>query len=135
LVVLIQVLAFHIPKSIALANMSGLLTILIAVNLCWSAYLTFLFYRRHQKPSANKFSGPIKTNNKIKLFRFNPFNDVGGDQSFILTLLDETNSGIVLTSLHNRNITRVYAKPIKNGEGEISLSNEEKNAIFKTINS
>lgn len=107
--------------------------ILIMFNILWLAYLTFILYRKNSnKKTDNKIDN--KNNLKINLTRFNPFDDLGGDQSFILTLLNENNSGVVVTSLHNRDLTRIYAKPIKNGEGENSvLSKEEKLAILKTI--
>ncbi|OGG00745.1 hypothetical protein A3D78_01910 [Candidatus Gottesmanbacteria bacterium RIFCSPHIGHO2_02_FULL_39_14] len=67
---------------------------------------------------------------KVGILRFNPFADTGGDQSFILSLLDETDSGVVLTSLHNRNNTRWYAKNVINGKGQqFDLTNEELKAI------
>lgn len=67
---------------------------------------------------------------KIGLLRFNPFSDTGGDQSFILSITDKHNSGIVLTSLHSRTGTRWYAKSVKNGKGiEHELSNEEEKVI------
>lgn len=72
----------------------------------------------------------------MQLVRFNPFDDIGGDQSFILCLLDNTNSGVIITSLHSRDITRIYAKSIKSGEGDNAvLSGEETRALIKTINS
>lgn len=107
--------------------------ILIIFNLLGLIYLTFIFYKRN---SGRKIENKAENKNglKINLTRFNPFNDLGGDQSFILTLLNENNSGAVITSLHNRDLTRIYAKPVKNGEGENSvLSKEEKLAILKTI--
>lgn len=67
---------------------------------------------------------------KIGLVRFNPFNDTGGDQSFILSLVDEKNSGVVISGLHTRNGTRWYAKQIQDGKGvEHELSNDEIKAI------
>ena len=68
---------------------------------------------------------------KVGFVRFNPFSDTGGDQSFSLALLNAKNSGIVLTSLHSRTITRFYAKKIKNGKPEkgVELSAEEKQAL------
>ena len=67
---------------------------------------------------------------KIGLVRFNPFNDTGGDQSFILALVDEQDSGVVISGLHTRNGTRWYAKKIHNGVGvEHELSNDEVKAI------
>jgi len=67
---------------------------------------------------------------KIGLVRFNPFNDTGGDQSFILALIDAEESGVVISGLHTRNGTRWYAKKISNGHGvEHELSNDEVKAI------
>lgn len=67
---------------------------------------------------------------KIGLVRFNPFNDTGGDQSFILALIDSAESGVVISGLHTRNGTRWYAKKISNGQGvEHELSSDEIKAI------
>ncbi|MDO8269460.1 MAG: DUF4446 family protein [Candidatus Levybacteria bacterium] len=67
---------------------------------------------------------------KIGLVRFNPFNDTGGDQSFILSLVDEKNSGVVVSGLHTRNGTRWYAKQVHEGKGvEHELSSDELKAI------
>ena len=65
------------------------------------------------------------------MVRFNPFSDVGGDQSFSLALLDKRNNGIVITSLYAREGSRVFGKPIENGLSPHSLSEEEKEAIKK----
>lgn len=67
---------------------------------------------------------------KIGLIRFNPFAETGGDQSFCLAVLDGNDSGFVISSLHSRDITRLYAKAVKKGQpvGH-ELSNEEKQAI------
>ena len=67
---------------------------------------------------------------KVGFVRFNPFPATGGDQSFALSLLDETDSGFVLSSLHSRDTTRFYAKTVKNGVGVgHELSKEELKAI------
>jgi hypothetical protein len=65
----------------------------------------------------------------LGVLRFNPFNDVGGDQSFALALVDGYGNGVVISSLHMRNVTRVYAKPLKKWESEHHLTDEEKRAI------
>lgn len=113
-----------------------LFTILNFIGFC---YLIFLFYKKSHNTHKNLSQVELKSdlaNFKIGLTRFNPFEDMGGDQSFILCLLDQNNSGVIITSLHNRDITRVYAKPIKSGEGEnFTLSKDEKSAILKTIKS
>ena len=70
---------------------------------------------------------------KIGVVRFNPFKDTGGDQSFAIALLDKNNNGLVISSLYSREGTRVYTKPIENGDSSYHLSEEEKQAIQKAI--
>ncbi len=109
------------------------LYILTFLNLFWLGFITLGIYRKNQI-SKNQSSSPNNNHLKINVLRYNPFESIGGDQSFILTILDQNNSGVLVSSLHNRDITRVYAKPIKNGQGDnITLSKEEKLAIVKTI--
>lgn len=70
---------------------------------------------------------------KIGLLRFNPFDDTGGDQSFIMSLLDVQNTGIVVSSLHTRSGTRWYAKKVFKGKGvEHELSEEEKKTVSES---
>jgi hypothetical protein len=67
---------------------------------------------------------------KIGLLRFNPFKDTGGEQSFILSLVDSRDTGVVITALYSRSGTRWYAKRILKGKGvEHELSEEEKKAV------
>lgn len=67
---------------------------------------------------------------KVGLLRFNPFKDTGGDQSFILALLDAKDTGAVVTALYSRSGTRWYAKKVIEGKGaEHELSGDEKEAI------
>jgi hypothetical protein len=61
--------------------------------------------------------------------RYNPFGDVGGNQSFSLALIDGTGNGYVISSIHSREGTRVYAKTVEAGGSEYNLSEEEKKAI------
>lgn len=72
----------------------------------------------------------IKHIQKIGVLKFNPFENSGGEQSFVLVLLDGKNDGVIITSLNNRGNTRWYTKNIFGGRGaDIELSNEEKKAI------
>lgn len=70
---------------------------------------------------------------KVGVVRFNPFKDTGGDQSFVIALLDSKNNGLVLSSLHSREGTRMYTKPIENGVSTYNLTDEEQEAIAKAI--
>lgn len=66
---------------------------------------------------------------RVGLVRYNPFEDTGGNQSFALALLDASGDGWVLSSLHARQGTRVYAKEVRGGRSEAGLSSEETAAI------
>ena len=65
----------------------------------------------------------------IGLVRFNPFDDTGSDQSFAIALLDDARDGVVISSLHGRANTRVFAKPVSGGTSGHTLSDEETEAI------
>ena len=65
----------------------------------------------------------------IGLVRYNPFADTGSDQSFAIALLDDRRDGIVLSSLHGRANTRIFAKPVTDGGSAHNLSDEEAEAI------
>lgn len=74
-----------------------------------------------------------KSIQKIGFIRYNPFgkNDTGGNQSFSIALLDNDNSGFVITSMHAREGTRIYAKSVSDGKSTNTLSSEETEAIKK----
>ncbi len=65
----------------------------------------------------------------IGMVRFNPFEDTGSDQSFAIAVLDDRRDGIVLSSLHGRANTRIFAKPVEGGTSRHNLSDEEAQAI------
>ena len=65
----------------------------------------------------------------LGVVRYNPFSGTGGDQSFAIALVDGHGNGVVLSSLHARDLTRVYAKPLQKWESTYSLTDEEKQAI------
>ena len=70
---------------------------------------------------------------KVGVVRYNPFNDTGGDQSFAIALLDSQGNGIVVSSLHSRTDTRVFAKQVQSGRSRYQLSDEEQDAIRKAL--
>jgi hypothetical protein len=70
---------------------------------------------------------------RIGLVRFNPFEDTGGNQSFVVALLDANGDGFVLSSLHARAGTRVYAKALSGGRADAQLSNEETEALRRAM--
>jgi hypothetical protein len=70
---------------------------------------------------------------RVGLVRYNPFEETGGNQSFALALLDADGDGWVLSSLHARSGTRVYAKAVKTGAADTGLSDEESAAIQQAM--
>lgn len=99
-----------------------------------------LDYRQDLDHLANKLAGVEKLGlryvQKVELLRYNPYDDTGGDQSFSLAMLDSNGNGTVLTSLHARSGTRVFAKPIKLGkELKYRLSKEEEKVVEAAMKS
>lgn len=86
---------------------------------------------------ANKIEASIEeiakiiqgTYQKFAMVRYNPFRETGGDQSFSMALLDMQDSGFVITSIHGREVDRIYAKQIISGKSKHNLSAEEIEAI------
>ena len=65
----------------------------------------------------------------VAVVRYDAFGDMGGRLSFSAALLDDAGDGLVLTSINGRTETRSYAKGVKAGESDHSLSPEEQQAI------
>lgn len=75
------------------------------------------------------------TLHKVAIKRFNPFADMGGDTSFTIALLNNENSGILLTYIATREQGgRSYAKPIEKGRANQQLSQEETEVLATAIN-
>lgn len=70
---------------------------------------------------------------KIGIVRYNAFQDTGSDLSFALALLDEKNNGVVLNGIYSREMSNIYAKPVKDGKSQYTLSEEEQEAIKRAI--
>lgn len=70
---------------------------------------------------------------KVGMVRYNPFEDMGGDLSYALALLDEDNNGFVINTIMTRDSSRTYCKPINNCESEYPLSYEEELSIKRAI--
>jgi len=72
---------------------------------------------------------------RVGLVRYNPFEDTGGALSFALAILDANGTGFVVSSLHARGGTRLYAKPIHSGRSDAALSDEETEAVNRAMGS
>jgi hypothetical protein len=63
------------------------------------------------------------------LVRYDAYGEMSGRQSTSIALLDASQSGVVLSSIHHRDQARLYAKQVRDGVGELELSPEENEAI------
>jgi hypothetical protein len=66
---------------------------------------------------------------RVGVVRYNPFEDTGSNQSFVLAMLDARGDGFVLSSLHSRQATRMFLKPVTGGRADSAVSEEEAEAI------
>ncbi len=77
----------------------------------------------------------LENYSKLAVLKYNPYNDTGGDQSFSYALLNGKMDGVVITSLHSRNSTRIYLKNVKAGKSELELSKEESKVLKDALDS
>ncbi|MEK8128950.1 DUF4446 family protein [Paenibacillus filicis] len=69
---------------------------------------------------------------RVGVYRFNAFAESGSDLSFAVALVDDEGTGVVLSGIHNREQTYVYAKPLEKGQSKYTLSPEEKEAVNRS---
>lgn len=72
---------------------------------------------------------------KIGMIKYDALNEMGGNLSFAIALLDENNNGFIMNSVHNIHSNYCYAKEIKNCKCSINLSEEEQVALQKALTS
>ena len=75
----------------------------------------------------------VNSYQKVSVVKYNAFEGMGGQASFVLAMLDLNNNGFLLNVIHSRNTCYTYLKEIKAGESEVVLGNEERMALMKAI--
>ena len=70
---------------------------------------------------------------KFGMVRYNAFKGMGGNLSFAFALLDYTNTGFIMNSVHSREGCYLYLKAVDRGQTEILLGNEEKEALEQAL--
>lgn len=70
---------------------------------------------------------------KFGMVKYNAFKGMGGNLSFAFAMLDMNNTGFILNSVHSREGCYLYIKDVVNGEAEITLGNEEKEALEQAL--
>ena len=116
---------YKLTKGVTKKDLGAVLEKLIKENKLKNKEVKELLNRLEE--TEKEVAGHIQ---KIGLVRFNPFTDMGGNQSFALAVLDGKDSGIVISGLHSRDSTRLYTKLVKKGKPvKLAFSKEEKEAI------
>ena len=72
---------------------------------------------------------------KFALLRYNAFEDVTGEQSFSIALLDGNSNGTVITSILGRQNSRCFGKAIVKGQPMQPLSDEEQLVFLQACQS
>lgn len=84
---------------------------------------------RNKKDIRNLYKQMEAAYQKMGLVKYDAFNQMGGQLSFSLALLDENNNGFIINSVHSTEGCYSYTKEIKNGVSAISLGTEEAEAL------
>ncbi len=71
----------------------------------------------------------------VGVVRFRAFEDMGSDLSYAVALLDAHHNGVVLSSIFGREDSRSYVKPIKDGQSNYTLTEEEQQALHEAMQS
>lgn len=89
---------------------------------------------RNKKDIRILYKNMEKTFQKLGIVKYDAFNQMGGQLSFSLALLDENNDGFIINSVHSSEGCYSYTKQIKDGTSGISLGEEEQQALDIAMN-
>lgn len=85
---------------------------------------------RNRKDIRILYKNMERTFQKLGIVKYDAFNQMGGQLSFSLALLDENNDGFIINSVHSSDGCYSYTKEIKGGTSDISLGAEEEKALY-----
>lgn len=108
--------------------MSWLWLIIFCLIFGWLVALTILLAKILKHKTLVSRQGDTRLMS-WSLIKFNPFQEMGGQHSFVVTLLDGSRSGFIMTGLHGRGLTRFYIKQVTNGRADQPLSEEEQRGL------
>lgn len=74
-----------------------------------------------------------KSLQKIAVYRFSAFHDMGGDMSYAVAMLDHNNTGVIFSSIFGRQESCTYVKPIESGISKYPLSEEENKVLQEAM--
>ena len=90
--------------------------------------MKFLKEQRHRKKIGELYKKLKQTYREKGIVQYDAFSEMGGNLSFVLTMLDEENNGWIFNAMHSREGCYTYIKEVVKGESYIELA-EEKNAL------
>ena len=90
--------------------------------------------REHKSSIKNIYKRLEKTFQKMALYRYDAFHEMGGQLSFVLVLLDEYDNGFMINSVHSAGSMYTYCKEIVDGQSAIALGDEEAQALEMAMN-
>ena len=73
------------------------------------------------------------TYQKTGLVKYDAFQQMGGQLSFCLVLLDQDDNGFVINSVHSTEGSYCYTKEIKKGVSDVDLGKEEAEALAQAM--
>ena len=87
--------------------------------------------RKDIKKIYRKFTKAIQ---KVGIVKYDAYQQMGGDLSFSMALLDEENNGFIMNSVHSTEGCYTYTKEVRDGKCDLELGNEERIALEKAVN-
>ncbi len=78
-----------------------------------------------------KFTKAIQ---KVGIVKYDAYQQMGGDLSFSMALLDEENNGFIMNSVHSTEGCYTYTKEVRDGRCDLELGNEERISLEKAVN-
>jgi hypothetical protein len=106
-----------------------------SIDFLLEEYLGSMEIIKNQISDCNLHLGKIEKKlrsavDSIEMVRYSAFEDVGSELSFSIAMLNQDGNGLVLSSINNREETRLYAKPVIAGKSKHNLSTEEREVIY-----
>ncbi len=90
-------------------------------------------YEKNEEMFQSTLHNITSTFHKLGIVKYDAFKEMGGNLSFALCLLDDSNTGFILNTMHGRDSSYTYIKEIIKGEAYATLGEEEKEALDKAM--
>ena len=72
---------------------------------------------------------------KVGIVKYDAFQQMGGNLSSVIALLDQDNNGFLLNTVQNIDGCYSYVKQVRNGRSDVELTDEEQDAMELALES